>query len=245
MPQRGYKIEAINWERSFVSDHAPTEQGVLERVGFTKGKWDELDWFVRFARRDLDKASPGEFLSLQEEFAALVTAHFKSSPDSMPTREQIIEIQQIVRKHLTELADEGKTMFPALPGFLWILYPRILAKLQEGVWGRGKKEQISSLPDIGLHRAASGDPANLVPLLGELLGKVGRPIVRCPHCRNIFLQSRKNQVYCSRSCQSVAIMQKRRAEVTAQIKQTKKAKKSSPKTSAKGNSRHGRKKRAR
>lgn len=245
MPQRGYKIGAINWDRHFVHDDAPTEQRVLERVGFTKGKWDEVDWFVRFARMDLDKASPGDFLSLQEEFAALGTAHFKNSPDSIPTREQIIEIQHTIRKHLTELADGGKTMFPALPGFLWILYPRMSAKLQRGLWAGGTEEQISSLPDIVVNRAASGDAANIVPLLGELLEKVRRPIVRCPHCQHIFLQSRANQEYCSRSCQSVAVMQERRAQAKAQTKQKIKAKKPSPKSSAKGRSRPDKKKRAR
>ena len=245
MPQRGYKTEAINWDRYFVIDQPPTEQRVLERVGFTKGKWDEVDWFVRFARMDLAKASPGDFLSLQEEFAALVTAHFKNSPDTMPNREQILEIQQTIRKHLTELVDEGRTMFQALPGNLWILFPRMAAKLPTGLWAGATKEQISGMPDIVSHRVASGDPANLVPLLGELLEKVGRPIIRCPHCQHIFLQSRTNQEYCGRSCQSVAVMQERRAVAKTKSQRKINAKKPSPKSSAKERSRPDKNKRAR
>ena len=239
MPQRSYKIEAIRWDNYRQRHFTPTHQRALERVGFNKGKWDELDWFVRFARMDLDKASPGDLLSLQEDFWALSAAHFRSSPTPIPSREQIIEIHQTVRNHLTELADKGITMLPALPGWLWIHYPRIQSKLLVGASASAKMEEFSWEPDIASHRQASGDPANLVSLLGELLEKAGNSIVRCPHCRTIFLQSRRNQEHCSRSCQSVAVMQKHRAEAKAKPKRKTTARKPGPKTSAKGGSRHG------
>ena len=123
MPQRGFKIEAINWDDYLVPILEPTDQRALERIGFGKNKWDELNWYVRFAQMDLDNASQGDFLSLQEEFAALVTVHFRSrSPESVPSRKQIIEIQRTVLKHLTDLVDRGETCLPSLPGFLNILY---------------------------------------------------------------------------------------------------------------------------
>ena len=233
MPQRGHKIQAVNWDDYLASILTKTHQLALERVGFLKGPWDELDWFVRFATMDLDKVSQGDFLNLQEEIWALLTVHFKSSPDSIPLREQIIEIQQTIRNHLTELVDRGQTMLPSLPGFLWITYPRIAANLSVGASPVAKLKKFKRMLEIVSHRAASGHPDNLVPLLGELLEKVGKPVLRCPHCRNFFLPSRSNQENCSRHCQSVAVMQRHRAEVKAQIKQTRKAKKSSPKTSAK------------
>ena len=243
MPQRGYKIEAINWDSYIVEILSPTDQRALERVGFSKGKVHELDWFVRFARIDLDKATQGDLLSLQEEFVALLTAHFRDSPQSMPPREQIIEIQRTVRNHLNSLADKGMAGLPPPPGTLWITYPRIAAKLSVGASAGAKMEEFSRMLDIVSHRAASGDPGNLVSVLGELLEKAGKPIVRCPHCRTIFLQSRRNQEYCSRSCQSVAVMKKRRAEAKAKTKRKRTARKPGPKTSARGGSRHGTKKR--
>ena len=245
MPQRGYQIGATNWD-SYITAvlHSPTDQRALERTRFTQGKEAELDWFVRFARMDIEKASQGDLLNLEEEIVVLLTVHFRSrDQESVPSREQIIEIQRTLLKHLTELADKGKTMFPALPGWVWIIYPRIAANLSVGASAVAKLEEFSRMPDIGSHRAASGKPENLIPLLGELFEKVGRPIVRCPHCRTIFLQSRANQEFCSRSCQSVAVMQKRRAEAKAQTKRKPMARKPSPKTSAKGKARHGKTKR--
>ena len=90
MPQLGYKIEAINWDPYIVSILTPTDQQALKRVGFGKSEWDELDWFVRFARLDLDKASQGELLSLQEEIVALLTAHLRNRPEL--TRSAIPEL---------------------------------------------------------------------------------------------------------------------------------------------------------
>ncbi len=249
MPQLSHKTEAINWDVYLVEVLSPTERLALERVGFskrvgfTKRKWHELDWFVRFAKADLDKASQGDLLSLQEEIVAMLTVHFRNRPESTPTLEQIIEIQRTVRNHLTDLADRGKTCLPPPPGRLWIRYPRILAQLSLGATAGAKMEQLSRMPDIVSLRAASGDPANLVSVMGELLEKAGKPIVRCPHCRTIFLQSRRNQEYCSRSCQSVAVMKKRRAETKAKIKRKRTARTPGPKTSARGGSRHGKKRR--
>ncbi len=245
MPQRGYKIEAIRWDDSYIEQTFPqTHRRALERVGFNKGKGDEVDWFLRFARMDLDNASPGDLLSLEEDFWALSAAHFGSSPKSKPTREEIIEIQRTVRNHLTDLADQRKTELPVLSGCLWILYPRLEANLSVGESTSAEtKEWVLKQPDIVSHRAAGGNPTNLISLLGELLEKAGKPIVRCPHCRTIFLQSRRNQEYCSRSCQSVAVMQARRAKAKAQTKRKTTARKPGPKTSARGGSRHGKKRR--
>jgi len=242
MPQRGYAIEAIRWDRSIASILLPEHQRALERVGFHKGRWGELDWFVRFARMDLGTASPGDLLSLQEEFWALVAAHFRSTLKPMPSREHMIEIQHTIQQHLADLADQQKTMLPALPGVLWILYPRIEANLEVGASADAKtKEWLLKRPDIVSHRQASGNPANLVSLLGELLEKAGKPILRCPHCRTIFLQPRRNQEYCSRHCQSVAIMRKGRAEAKAKRKRT--ARTRGPKTSARRGSRRSKKRR--
>ena len=156
MPQLIQKTEAINWDDFIARPFPQSHRRALERVGFMKGKWDELDWFVRFARMDLDEASPGDLLSLEEDFWALSAAHFRSSPKSKPTREEIIQIQRTVQNHLTDLADKGITMLPALPGWLWIYYPRIKAKLSVGKSAGAKMEEFSWQADIVSHRAASG-----------------------------------------------------------------------------------------
>jgi hypothetical protein len=46
----------------------------------------------------------------------------------------------------------------------------------------------------------------------KLLEKYGSLLSKCPHCSRIFLQLRKNAMYCDRKCQRVAVMRKIRAK---------------------------------
>jgi len=82
----------------------------------------------------------------------------------------------------------------------------------------------------------------LIAVMGQLLASVGQVVSRCPHCHKVFLQSRRNQDHCGRSCQSVAYTQRRRAVAKAQTQKKAKGKKTGSTTSKKGRSRHGKKK---
>jgi hypothetical protein len=220
---------SFNWHQTDVftwrpnAQFTPTEQRALTRTGTDKGPSGEVDWFIRFANVNLEGASEGEVLTLQEEFTALEKAHcnmpdryrLESGADGVemievpftPTPKDLIEVQKIIQSHLSELADKGFTKFPVMPTQMILAYPRRMGK---------KIELPSYIPDCGVaHYVASTSFTKLVYYMGHLLGKVGKPVLRCPHCRTIFLRGRRNQEHCSRSCQSVAAVQRRRSEVKA------------------------------
>ena len=220
---------------------SPTDERALTRIGYDKSAWDEVGWFVRLARTDLDKASPGDLLSLKEEFVALQKVRLRVQTD-LPEDEAVGNVQRYVRTHLGELADQGFTFLPEIPIQQRIEYPDIAIKQLALRAGYQPSPQATGLPDcMSFLHAPPG--IGLVAVMGQLLATVGKLIVRCPHCRNIFLQSRRNQEYCGRSCQSIAVMQRRRAETKAQTTQKATAKKSVSKTSGKGEAQHGKKRR--
>jgi len=162
--------------------------------------------------------------------------------DNQPTDEEIGDFQREIKKHLEELANQGCTFLPKTEVQQRIEYPHVMEKLamQEG-WK--PHPQPVSLPDCNSVFNLPKSVTGLIAVMGRLLEKVGTLIVRCPHCKNIFLQSRRNQEYCGRSCQSVAFVQRRRAEAKARASKKATAKKPGTKASARGESRHGTKKR--
>lgn len=201
---------------------SPTDERALARTGHDKSAWDEVGWFVRLARTDLDQASPGDLLSLKEEFVALQKVHLRVHTDH-PDNMVLWDVQWAVHRGLEELADQGVTFLPEIPIRQRIEYPYIREKLALG-GGYKPSHSATSLPDcMSFLHAPPG--IGLVAVMGQLLATVDRLIVRCPHCRNIFLQSRRNQEFCSRSCQSVAVMQRRRAEAKALASQKPKTRK--------------------
>jgi len=197
-----------------------TEQRALTRIGYEKEPDEELNWFIRLGNAKLEGLSEGEVLMLQEEFNALDKAHSNSpyrydgkvgkdgyfqiiEVPCLPTLKEMVEVQKIIQSRLSELADLGYTCLPEMPTQMNICYPRRMEKT----------DLPSYIPECAVsHFVTSPSLTKLVYFMGHLLEKVGKLVLRCPHCRNIFLQSRKNQEYCSRSCQSVAVMQRRRTE---------------------------------
>src|SRR5687767_1571658 len=85
---------------------------VLERIGFKISTWDQLNWFVQFSRKPLERLTPGELLSLQEEVRAIAAEiHQGFRRKSLPSLEQITGLQREVIKHLTELVDKQETEY--------------------------------------------------------------------------------------------------------------------------------------
>jgi hypothetical protein len=95
-----------------------------------------------------------------------------------------------------------------------------------------------------VYRSETGEPSgerSLLRHMTSLLETYCDQIRRCPHCKNMFLQFRRHQEYCGRRCQSVAVMQKRRADMKAERKPSEK--KRVVKRAVKGGSQHGKKRR--
>jgi ribosomal protein S27AE len=248
MPQRSFRTShegPFDLSRYDLPPLSSTDERALERVGFNKNVWEALNWFVQLAKKDLE-ASKGDLLILREDLAALRKVHLRISnaddEDNQPTDEEIGDFQRTVRQHLEELADRGYTFLPETAVEQRIEYPHIMEKLaiQEGY---KPHPQASKLPDCTSLYRLPHSITGLVAVMGRLLEKVGTLIVRCPKCRNIFLQSRRNQEYCGRSCQSIAFVQRRRAEAKARATKKTAAKKPRTKATARGESRHGTKKR--
>jgi hypothetical protein len=118
-----------------------------------------------------------------------------------PTLGEMIEVQKLIQSHLSELADVGYTCLPEMPIQMNICCPR-----------RMEKSHLPSyIPDCGVsHFVTTPSFSRLVYFMGHLFEKVRKVVLRCPHCRNLFLRSRKNQEHCSRRCQSVSVMQRKR-----------------------------------
>jgi hypothetical protein len=83
-------------------------------------------------------------------------------------------------------------------------------------WPRGRPVQIVPRLEL-LSISVNGEEhecPRLVFYFKELLWKYCDRITPCPHCHFAFILFRKNAVYCSRECQSVAYMRKVRGRRT-------------------------------
>lgn len=166
----------------------PEDVRALERIHFNVSEWDQLTWYVQFAQKDLDRLSPGELLSVREDVRAVdrTLVRQMQGVEGVPGRsdEEIRGLQALVCEKLTELADTG---IACLGPFQVIVTATFL-------FGR---EQLTG--DWFQYRFA------------QLLKRFCRSVRRCPHCQAIFVQSRRNALFCSRTCQSRAVMKKIRA----------------------------------
>jgi hypothetical protein len=239
-PFRTSRIDLFKWGPLDRPPLTPTDERALKRVGHDKGAWYEINWFIRLAQIDIE-ASEGDVVSLQEDFAALQKVYLRHANPPPPPCQQIVELQRTVRKHLEELANQGWTLLPEVPVQQVLIYPHMQAKLATLAEGK-VVETPSTFPDCESHHVTPPRLSSLISVMGQLLEKVGKLIVRCPHCESIFLQSRRNQEYCGRGCQSVAVMQRRRAEAKTR-NDARAAKKRERKGGGMGGPRRGTKKR--
>src|SRR5262245_15501925 len=147
MPQRPLRQRIYQWGQFERRKFTPTEQRALTRIGHEKGPAEELNWFIRLANAKLEEASEGEVLMLQEDFSALEKAYCDYLNQTHPTREQLIQVQQGVRKHLSELADQGQTSLPETPVQHDLTYPRRIATLRMKATGE-QFDLPNELPDF-------------------------------------------------------------------------------------------------
>ncbi len=203
MPQRIYGI-GLHQLSDKVQD--PADVRPLDRIKFFVSKWERMNWYVDFAQKNLDRLSPGEVLNYQEDVVALERTLFKIHKPAPPDLPEIKGMQESIRKHLESLADKGVAVFIKPASITTIVAPKVVAR-QEGIT---LKPGDAIIADIFYWDGYPG-VRGLVHYLAELLKQFAPSIKRCPHCSKIFLQLRRNAVYCSRQCQSVAGMRAIRA----------------------------------
>lgn len=194
----------------------------LERIKF-HDEWELMNWYVLMAQKQLNKMSKGEILLLQEEFMAL---EYKQSLVVNPHPLGVLEIEQIqktILKHLQDLAD-GQGI--------------LIGEFRMTIWFNGKIR--GRLPDPISWHWLHGDN-QFIYHFGLLLEKWSASIRRCPHCSKIFLQLRRNAIYCGRECQSRAFMKKKRAEEKRRKPIRTKIRLSNRKDEHKGEAPHGKK----
>ena len=214
----------------------------LERIGFDVSNWDQLNWYVKFSQKHLQKLSGGDLRNLQEELVALLRVLENHSNPPFLTVQQIEPIQVVIKRHLEDLADKGTTILGPFKAKILVSCPKKLdQKFRE--LGRlklkpGAKPPV--LPSLVTHRILVSDSFSVISQgltyhLAQLLELYGSSIERCPHCKTIFAQFRRSARFCSRHCQSVSAVQRIRARNRRQHTARK------AKRRKKGGTRHGQK----
>ena len=194
----------------------------------------EMEWFVALGRtlNNFGSMAGWEQLKWTEEFAAMYSraagpvlpvpadkTRYPRGEDAglqaayLPTLAQMQEVRDEIAGHLNDLADGKGTVLGPFQVTVSVRFEHV-----HDAYGRQKK------PRHIIHRGEMGEKVeniyriSLLRHLTTLLETYCDQIRRCPHCLSVFLQNRRHQEYCSRRCQSVAVMQKRRAEEKAKSK---------------------------
>ena len=221
--------------------------------------WEQLKWYVNLAKAgDFSGMQEWEQLKWKDEFAAMFlrTATVIPIPPKtwkyprgsaietlkctyLPTLIQMQEVQIQTARHIHELADGKGT-------YLGPFQVSIAVKFQHvhDAYGRQEVPRHIIFRNENLGESVSNvyEPILLRHMASLLeLESYCDQIRRCPYCKAVFLQFRRHQEFCSRDCQSVAVMKKRRAEEKA--KQGLATEKLNLTASAKGRLRYGKKRR--
>jgi hypothetical protein len=212
--KRSYEFPAL----LFPDERASIEQA-LSRLGlpaqleaWNPFRWEVLDWFVRLAERDLAAMSPGDWQNFSEEVRTLKVLLNVDVQAEMPTLDVLPPFQDQIRAALVDLVDNKRIELG--PFQITTIIQRPLAEEPKLPSGHDKFFRLGA--SIALFqgvRSVDIPPGGLEGLryhLSRLLQKYPDTVQRCPHCRRLFARFRKHAQYCSRECQSVAIMRKRR-----------------------------------
>ena len=165
----------------------------MTRIKFAVSKWDQLNWYVQFASKPIKQLSPGERLSLCEEARAIERTLVRriTGAESVPELSdgELQRLHAFYREKLMGLAIDGQVALGPFELHLHIMFGLV----NEDVGGKG----LLGSRFLTYHFA-------------RLLTEHPNSIAVCPHCKMIFLRFRRNALYCSRVCQSVAVMRKLR-----------------------------------
>jgi hypothetical protein len=186
----------------------------MERKEQAPSPWHQMNWYVELARMDLAKLRPGDLLNLQGEFVSIMQLLMLCDP-TPPTPSEIEGVQAAIRPHLERLADRKDTTIGPFTmhrviEFIWLTKKAVKSDKRASGIDRYFQTRIATyeLPqeNYGEH------VGTFLTNMADLLQTFGRSIRRCPKCGLIFLQFRRTAWYCSRKCQAVSAVQKRRAK---------------------------------
>ena len=175
-------------------------EAVKPKVIDRGASWDLMKFYVRLANTDVRQLRAGDFLNLQEDLLKLFSLGSLNIKFEPPNVDEIESLQKTLSKHLYELMDEGKTALG--PFGLTIIAIRQTIKLPNS-----DERTIFNCMNF----PAEPDKFHIHEF-AKLLEKYGSLLSKCPHCGRIFIQLRKNAMYCDRKCQRVAVMRKIRAK---------------------------------
>jgi len=192
-----------------------------------------LAWFVAFAQTPLASKNPAELRGLREEMRALQEEAFKFFEDDTGTANQLAKTQRTVAEYLNQLVRTGEIKFEEFQLRPSILLPRFRPRLP-----------APSPFKHTIYIDESVEPYHgkgLLYLFFLALKSAGDRLRPCLHCSTLFVQARRKQRFCKRTCQQVASMRELR-DRRRKAKATKHRRRRSPHRTAKGAKTHGKKK---
>ena len=180
-------------------------------------RWDQLNWFVRFSQRPIDRLTASELQDLQNEITAIVWETRRFWMDTLLRSQQLKELQADIANHLLDFIVSGHTE-----------YGPITAEHSVDVLApRDKSHEKKATKRFFVHyrltlqgREDKVAKDHLITYMFELLRDHGLLLEHCRHCSKVFLKLREHARYCSRQCQSVATMRIKRQQHRAAAKQT-------------------------
>jgi hypothetical protein len=162
--------------------------------------WDLFKLFVSLANTDVRQLRAGDLLNLQEDLMKFYSLGSLSTKIPPPNVDELDSFQKTLSRHLRELMNEGKTT---------------LGPFQSTILAMRQTIKLPNSDERTIFRSMNfptGEDKFLIHEFAKLLEKYGSLLSKCPHCGRIFLQLRKNAVYCDRKCQRVAAMRNIRAK---------------------------------
>ncbi len=198
-----------------------------QRMGKTSA--DVMRWLLRFERCDLSTLSSGDWLNLQYELIAFrengtsmidnALAHMLDPPLSYDfeditspiTHPQIVAFQKMVKQTLEAIKTKRSTLLK-FPSFERCLH---FQRHHRSIAMSGK---VVARPPRWVLRSTMHEPMEALNYwFFELLKDHANAIRQCPEsgqpvCQGLFLAERKNQSFCSVSCQSRAATRRYRVE---------------------------------
>src|SRR5215467_13773969 len=190
----------------------------MEDIGLhhTQPEWERLNWWVKFCQRDVPSLPLEDKYRLQKELAVLEKLGTRYEmpvwfePPPLLPFPQIEELRLQVLKIFGHLADTRSTRIRSCQVFWEVHQPQSFD--HRGRIGRANRVVLTRLTSEGLVQRR--EDIFLIQLQ-ELLRAVPQGICRCPHCKRLFLQVKRQARYCGRRCQSVATMRRSRAQANA------------------------------
>lgn len=208
-----------------------TQQSVSERnaalektwANIMFDRWDQMAWFVKLANTDMAALTPGDIQNLQDQCEAIRMVQISFYPippdrkrypfhggwgaSASPTLRDLENIHAAIAPRLNTLADGVEVSF----GPVQVTHTIRFRKSNEAEQRAGYPPHLIS-PYAVLRAGSQSWPDEFLLRTARLLEEFVDGIRRCPHCKKVFLQLRRNATYCGPACYSVAGMRRLREE---------------------------------